>query len=232
MNKKLTGSVHLLNILLKSTLHSDIMSLWCFWFIQPVDFSNFSCYGAFRAGRRKLYHLRNQHKYEFLTPPRSNLSSSTPPNWKYFTCTEAKTCTVSSFCLGLDHNNNNHNKKTSPELDRPRPASQPASPQPLSRRAKMHQSLLILAAPELWSGLQFEAMSSAIGPACCSTVWKHNAGILMDRTACPLSPMAIHNPHTHTHTRTYIHTHTHRRASTGRPCAHIKARDIFPWRPD
>lgn len=76
----------------------------------------------------------------------------------------------------------------------------------------MHQSLLILAAPERWSGLQFEAMSSAIGPARCSAVWKHNAGILMDRTACPLSLSWLSTLHTHKNTHTRVHTHAYAQA--------------------
>ncbi len=199
----------------------------CFYFFSLLIFQTF-CYGAFHAQRTKLC-PHTQRWYEFL-PPHSQISSPLHPQLKTFSCKiSAQRQDLYStlvICLGLE-------VKTSAELDRPRPASQTASPQPLWRRAKMHQSLLILAAPERWSGLQFGAMSSATGPACCSTVWKHNAGILMDRTACPLSPMVIHTPHTHTHAHTRIHTGYEQARKHRQTLCTYQSQRYFPkWRPD
>lgn len=161
--------------------------------------------------------LTNQHKHEFL-PLRTSLFPYAP-KWKHDLEKPMHGSKTSYTKLDISVSvDQKHHRSWS---GRGYTASQPASPQQLSRRAKMHQSLLILAAPERWSGLQYEAMSSTIGPACSSTVWKHNAGILMDRTACPLSPMVIHTTHA------YIHTLTHKRAVTGRLCAHIKEPEIY-----
>ena len=107
--------------------------------------------------------------------------------------------------------------------------SQPSqlSPQPLSRRAKMHHSLLILAAPERRSGPAVRSHVLRYRPlARCSTVWKHNAGILMDRTACPLSPMAIYTPHTHTHGRAHTYAQARRHRQT--LCTLSKPEIFFP----
>lgn len=149
-------------------------------------------------------------------PPQTHFFSPAP-NCKPFFFTETINI-YTKLIIWFDLNHKHHQSWTG--------LSQPASTQRLSRRAKLHQSLLILAAPERRSGLQYEDMSSAIGPACCSTVWKHNAGILMDRTACPLSRGYPRTAHIHIYTHTRQHTDEYAQARIH--TAHIKARYIFP----
>lgn len=110
----------------------------CFDFFSLLISQTF-CYGAFRARGKEAVPVKKkkQHKYEFLPLHSQIFPLLRPPNRKHSLVTtmhRTKTYTLSSSILAWTKK-----KKTSPELDRPRPASKPTA----TLKTRKNASILI-----------------------------------------------------------------------------------------